>query len=326
MRGCTRWLALVVIPMAIALAEPVHAQDWPQHPVKMIVPYAAGGLSDEVGRVLAPHLAEVFGQPFTIENRSGASGVIAAEAVARAPPDGYTLFLPSLPQIAIMPAVMATSFDPLRDLAPICLITTNPLALVVHPGLPVKTVAEFVAYARNQHGQLTYAAVGVGGITHLAMTLFAKRADIEMTPIMYKGGTPAISDVMAGHVKAHFGIAANVVPHAAAGMLRPLAVSSAQRIPEMPDVPTMIESGFPGFQMLSWTGLMAPAGTPKEIIDRIATEVSRALGDPGVAARLTTGGVGFVGGNPDDFAGAIARDIPLWGEAVRLAGIGKSDR
>jgi tripartite-type tricarboxylate transporter receptor subunit TctC len=292
----------------------------------MIVPYAAGNLSDEAGRVLAPRLAEVFGQPFIVENRPGASGAIAAEAVARAPADGYTLFLASLPQIAIMPAVMTTSFDPLRDLSPICLVTTTPLALVVHPGLPAKTVAEFVAYARTQDGRLTYAAVGVGGITHLAMTLFARRADIEMTPVMYKGGTPAVSDVMAGHVKAHFGIAANVVPHAAAGMLRPLAVSSAQRIPEMPDVPTMIESGFPGFQMLSWTGLMAPAGTPREIIDRIATEISRALRDPGVAARLSTAGVGLVGGNPDDFATTIARDIPLWGEAVRLAGIGKSDR
>ncbi len=326
MQWLRRRLAFLLAALAIAGVEPLHAQQWPQHPVKLIVPYAAGNLADEAGRVLAPRLAEAFGQPFIVENRPGASGAIAAEAVARAPADGHTLFLAGLPQIAIMPAVMNTSFDPLRDMVPICLVTTTPLALVVHPGLPVKTVAEFVAYARSQAGQLTYAAVGLGGITHLAMTLFAERAEIEMLPVMYKGGAAAVSDVMAGHVKAHFGIAANVVPHATGGMVRLLAVSSAQRIADAADVPTMIESGYPGFQMLSWTGLMAPAGTPRGIVDRIATEVSRALKEPGIAARLSTAGVGLVGGGADDFAATIASDIQLWRDAVRLAGIARSDR
>jgi tripartite-type tricarboxylate transporter receptor subunit TctC len=304
----------------------VRSEEWPQRPVKIVVPYAAGGNSDEIGRLLAPRLSQAFDQPFIIENRPGASGAIAAEAVARAPADGYTLFFANLPQIAIMPAAVKTSFDPLKDVVPISVIATNPLALVVNPDLPVKSVAELVAYARDQHGQLTYAAVGVGSITHLAMTLFLRRAGIEMSAIMYKGGAPAVTDVIAGHVKAHFAIASNVVPPAAAGLLRILAVSSEQRVHQIPNVPTMIESGYPGFKMLNWTGVMAPAGTPRGIVDRIATEISRALKDPVVAERLTASGVELVGSTPDEFAAVIAADVPLWAEAVKLAGVGLSDR
>ena len=321
---CLRFAIFIVL--AIASVEPLPAQEWPQRPVKIVVPYAAGGNSDEIGRLLMPRLAETFGQPFIIENRPGASGAIAAEAIARAPADGYTLFMANLPQIAIMPAVMKTSFDPLRDVVPISLIATNPLGLVVNRDLPVRSVAEFVEYAREQRGQLTYAAVGVGSITHLAMTLFAKKAGIELTPIMYKGGAPAVTDVIAGHVKAHFAIASNVVPQASAGTLRLLAVSSETRLPQIPHVPTMIESGYPGFKMFNWTGLMAPAGTPKDIIDRIGRALSRAVNDPNIAARLNASGVDLVGGSADEFAATIAADIPLWGEAVKLAGIGLHDR
>jgi tripartite-type tricarboxylate transporter receptor subunit TctC len=318
-----RWrLVLLLILATVATVASASSEEWPQRPVKIVVPYAAGGNSDEIGRLLAPRLSEVLGQPFIIENRPGASGAIAAEAVARAPADGYTLFFANLPQIAIMPAVMKTSFNPRKDVVPISVIATNPLALVVHPGLPVKSVAEFVAYARDQRGQITYAAVGAGSITHLAMTLFLKRAGIEMSPIMYKGGAPAVTDVMAGHVKAHFAIASNVVPHAQGGMLRLLAVSSEERLRQIPNVPTMIESGYPGFTMLNWTGLMAPAGTPKAIIDRIAKEVSRFVHDATVVARLNVSGVDLVGSSPDEFAAMIAADIPLWAEAVKLAGVG----
>ena len=234
--------------------------------------------------------------------------------------------LANLPQIAIMPAAMKTSFNPLKDVVPISVIATNPLALVVNPGLPVRSVAEFVTYARAQHGQLTYAAVGVGSITHLAMTLFMQRAGIEMSAIMYKGGSPAVTDVIAGHVKAHFAIASNVVPHATTGMLRLLAISGEQRMRQVPDVPTMIESGYPGCKMLNWTGVMAPAGTPARIIDRISKEISRAVKDPVIAARLTASGVDLVGSTPEDFAAMIAADVPLWAEAVRGAGVGLSER
>jgi tripartite-type tricarboxylate transporter receptor subunit TctC len=317
---CLR-LALLIVVAAIASANPVHSQEWPQRPVKIVVPYAPGGNSDAIGRVIARHLGEAFGQPFVMENRPGASGAIAAEAVARSPADGYTLFLASLTQMAIMPAAIKTSFDPLKDVVPISAISTNSLVLVVHPSLPVKSVAEFVAYAGNQHGQLTYAAAGVGSITHLSMALFLKRAGIEMTPVMYKGGAPAMTDIIAGHVKAQFAIAASVVPYAVGDVLRLLAVSSAQRMPQIPHVPTISESGFPGFQVLNWTGLVAPTGTPKGVVDRTAREVSRAVKDPKIAALLTATGVDPLGNTPEEFAAMIAADVALWGEAVKIAGV-----
>jgi tripartite-type tricarboxylate transporter receptor subunit TctC len=317
---CLR-LALLFVLAAIASTEPVHSQEWPQRPVKIVVPYAPGGNSDAIGRVIARYLGEAFGQPFVMENRPGASGAIAAEAVARSPADGYTLFLASLTQMAIMPAAIKTSFDPLKDVVPISAISTNSLVLVVHPSLPVKSVAEFVAYARNQHGQLTYAAAGVGSITHLAMALFLKRAGIEMTPVMYKGGAPAMTDIIAGHVKTQFAIAASVVPYAVGDMLRLLAVSSAQRMPQISHVPTISESGFPGFQVLNWTGLVAPTGTPRQVVQRIANEVVRAANDPKAAALLRANGVDALGNAPEEFAAMIAADIPLWAEAVRIAGV-----
>lgn len=314
-------LASLLVLAAVASTKLLHAQEWPQRPVKIVVPYAPGGNSDGIGRVIARQLSDAFGQPFVVENRPGASGAIAAEAVARSPADGYTLFLASLTQMAIMPAAIKTSFDPLKDVVPISAVSTNSLILVAHPSLPVKSVADFVAYAREQRGQLTYAAVGVGSITHLAMALFLKRAGIEMTPVMYKGGAPAVTDLIAGHVKSQFAIAASIVPYAAGDLLRLLAVSGAQRMPQIPNVPTMIESGYPGLKILNWTGLVAPAGTPRQIVERIANEVSRSAKDPKTAALLSAGGVDALGSTPEEFAAMIAADIPLWREAVAVAGV-----
>lgn len=316
-------LAALVVFVAIESIGSAHSEGWPQRSVKIVVPYAAGGNSDEIARWLAPRLSETFGQPFVVENRPGASGAIAAEAVARSPADGYTLFLANLPQIAIVPATMKTSFDPLKDFAPITIIATSPLVLVVHPSLPVKSVGEFVAYAREQQGQLTYAAVGAGSITHLAMTLFMKRAGIAMTPVMYKGGAPAVTDVIAGHVKSHFAIVANALPYAGSDMLRLLAVSSSQRLVQLAKVPTLGEAGYPDFKVLNWSGLMAPAGTSREIIDRVAREVSRAVKDPKIAALLAASGVDPLGNTPEEFATIIAADIPLWADAVKFAGLGE---
>jgi tripartite-type tricarboxylate transporter receptor subunit TctC len=319
--GCLRIaLAIAFAPIGVLSAQ---SQQWPQRPVKIVAPYAPGGITDEIARFAAHHLGEAFGQPFIVEYRPGATGALAAEMVARSPADGYTLFLASLPQIAIMPAAVRTSFDPLRDVVPISAIATNPLVLVVHPSLPVKSVTEFVAYAHDQHGQLNYAALGVGSITHLAMALFLKRAGIEMVPVMYKGGAPALTDVIAGHVKTYFATVSAVVPYATSDMLRLLAVSSTQRIPQIPNVPTVIESGYPGFKVMSWTGLMAPAGTPREIVDRIARDMARAAKDPMAVAPLIANGIDPLGSSPEEFAAMIAADIPMWAEAVKVAGIGE---
>ena len=312
-------LALLLVVSAVAPTSSAYPQEWPQRPVKIVVPYPVGGSSDEIARVIADHLGDAFGQRFIVENRAGASGAIAAEDVARAAPDGYTLFLASLPQIAMTPLVVKTSFDPRKDVVPISIVATHSLTLVIHPSVPVKSLAEFVAYARAQHGHLTYAAAG--GLSHLGMALFLKRAGVEMTPIMYKGGAQAVTDVIAGHVDAHLAISSIVLPYAAGDMLRFLAVSSPQRLPQIPTVPTFIESGYPGFKLVSWTGLMAPTRTPKAIIARIAEETRRAVEDPKTAKMLAAAGLDPAWSGPDEFAATIAADIPVWGEAVKISGI-----
>jgi tripartite-type tricarboxylate transporter receptor subunit TctC len=319
MRTRLRRLALLLILATVGSTSSGHPQEWPQHPVKILVPYPVGGSSDEIARVIADHLGDAFGQRFIVENRPGASGAIAAEAVARSAADGYTLFLASLPQIAMTPLVVKTSFDPIKDVVPICVVATHSLTLVARPSLPVKSLADFVAYAHGQQGHLTYAAAG--GLSHLGMALFLKRAGVEMTPIMYKGGAQAVTDVIAGHVDAHLAISSIVLPYATGNMLRFLAVSSPQRLPQIPNVPTIIESGYPGFKLVSWTGLMAPAGTPKEIIAHIAEEARRAVEDPKTSAMLAAAGLDPAWSSPDEFAAMIAADIPTWGEAVKISGI-----
>jgi tripartite-type tricarboxylate transporter receptor subunit TctC len=266
-------------------------------------------------------LGETFGLQFVVENRVGAAGALAAEAVARAPADGHTLFMATLPQIAILPAMTKTSYDPLKDFSPISIVGTNPYVLVVHPNLPVKTVAEFVGYARSHPNSLNYAAAGVGSLTHLAAVLFLNRAGLDMIPVMYKGGgAAAVADLVAGHVQVYFTNLSDVVQHAASGAIRPLAVSSETRAAQIPDVPTFIESGFPGFTIISWVGLMAPAGTSKEIVERIAGEISRAAKDPKFAERLAGNGVDPLGNSPQEFASQISADISLWEEAIKIAG------
>jgi tripartite-type tricarboxylate transporter receptor subunit TctC len=286
-----------------------------------MVAYAAGGNTDIIARIIAQRLGEVFGHQFVVENRPGAAGAIAADAVARSPADGYTLFMASLGEIAIVPAVTKTSYDPLKDFAPISNIGTNPFVLVVHPSIPANNVAEFVNFARASPDQLSYSVAGLGSLSHLSMVLFQKRAGLDMIPVMYRGGTAPLTDVIAGHVKIFFANLSVVVPYATSGALRLLAVTSEKRATQIPNVPTFIESGFPGFKTLLWTGLMAPAGTPKEIIDRIAKEVALAVRDPKIVERLVSVGVDPLGNSPQEFAATIAADIGLWTEAAKIAGV-----
>jgi tripartite-type tricarboxylate transporter receptor subunit TctC len=307
---------------ALCVSKSARSQAWPQKPVKIIVPYGAGGNSDLVARIVAQRLGETFGQQFVVENRVGAAGALAAEAVARASADGHTLFMATLPQITILPALTKVPYDPVSDFSPISIIGTNPYVLVVYPGMPVGTLAEFVSYARHHPNKLNYAAAGVGSLTHLAAALFLSRAGLDMAPVMYKGGgATAVTDLIAGHVPVYFTNLSDVVQYAASGAVRPLAVSSETRAPQIPNVPTFIESGFPGFKIINWVGLMAPAGTPKEIIERIAGQVAGAMKDAKFAERLASNGVDPVGNSPDEFAAQIAADIVLWAEAVKIAGV-----
>jgi tripartite-type tricarboxylate transporter receptor subunit TctC len=318
-RRCLIFFAVLV---ALGLAKPAQSQDWPQKPVRIIAPFAAGGSSDAIARIVAQRLGDVYGQQFVIDNRPGASGTISAEAVARSAADGYTLLLGSPSQITIAPIATKTSYDPVKDFAPISTIGSNPFVLVAHPSLAADNLAEFVELARRQPNKIAYAHGGFGTIVHLAMALFLKRAGIEMIPVTYKGGAaPALTDVMAGHVPLYLAPLAGVVPHATSGAFRLLAVSSEMRVPQIPDVPTFIESGYPDFKILTWNGLMAPAGTPKAIIDRIAKDVARAVKDPKIAARLASNGVDPLGNSPEEFAAMIAADIAFWAEAVKIAGM-----
>ena len=224
-------------------------------------------------------------------------------------------------QIAILPVTTKTAYDPVKDFAPISVIGTNPYVLLVHPRIPANTLAEFVDYARGRPDKLDYVAPVFGGLSHLTTVLFLKRAGLEMTPVSYKGGAAPLADVIAGHVPIYFATLSEAMSQAKSGAIRLLAVSSEKRVPQIADVPTFAESGFSGFKALTWNGLMAPAATPRDTIDRVAKEVSRAAKDAAFAERLAAFGVDPLGNTPEEFAAMIAADIALWGEAVKIAGV-----
>ena len=317
-----RWkssLGLLAAAAAIAVYQPAQAQDWPNRPVKIIVPFAPGGNADGMARIIGQRLGEVLGQQFVVENRTGAGGTIAVEGVARSPADGYTLLWGVQPQIVIIPAMQKVSYDPVKDLAPISVLATNPFVLVVNGKLPVKSVAEFVTYVKAQPAKLSYGSSGIGSVAQLAMALFLKRAGLDMTAVHYRGNAPALADVVAGHVPVMFSSLADALPQAQSGNVRLLAMSGTKRA--VPDVPTVAEAGYAGYNVITWNGLMAPAQTPKPIVSRIATEVARAVKDPAFAERLTKFGVDPLGNSPEEFVKLIEAEIPVWIEAVDIAGV-----
>jgi tripartite-type tricarboxylate transporter receptor subunit TctC len=317
--GAGALLASIVLT-ASSLAQP---QGWPQRPVKVLVPFAAGGNIDLMGRLAAARLSETFAQQFVVENRVGGNGVIATEAVARARPDGYTLLWASTSVIAIFPAISKVNYDPVKDLAPISLFAVAPQVLIVNPRLPVHDVPEFVAYVKSQKEKLAYGGGGgPGSASNLLMALFLKQAGLEMSNVSYRGTAPAMTDLIAGHIPAMFAPISEVLPQARAGLVRMLGVSSSTRSLEAPDVSAIAEAGYPNFHAVSWTGMMAPAATPVEIIDRMAAEFARALTDPEFVAHMRRAGVEPAkDASPTAFAAFIRREIALWGEAVRIAGV-----
>ena len=250
-------LSAAVAALTVALLTiGAQAQSWPQRPVRIIVPYAAGGNSDGMARIAAQRLTDALGQTFVVENRLGANGAIAADAVARAPADGYTLLWGVTPPITINPAMTKVGYDPIKDFAPISVVGVNAFVLLVNKSFPPKTVAEFVSYVRAQPSKLAYAEGSAGSLTHLTMVLFLKRAGLDMTNVSYRGNAPALTDVVAGHLPTMFSNISDAIPQASAGSIRLLAVSSEKRAPQLPDVPTIAEAGFPGFNVLTWNGLI----------------------------------------------------------------------
>ena len=240
-----RAIALLLVATLLVSTHSV-AQQWPQRPVKVVVPFPPGGVTDSIARITADWLAPRLGQPVIAENRPGASGAIAAEFVARADADGYTLFSAATPQLAIVPHVQKISYDPVKDFAPISIVGTNPFALGCNANLPPKSLTELVAYAKERPGQLSYASPGSGSVGHLTMALFLARAGLKMEAVLYKGGGPAMADVVAGHVPCYFGNLNEIIPHAGGGRLTVFAVSAERRAPQLPQVPTVAEQGYPG--------------------------------------------------------------------------------
>jgi tripartite-type tricarboxylate transporter receptor subunit TctC len=316
-----RIASVCVAFLAVILAGAAQAQSWPEKPVRILVPYAAGGNSDGMARIVAQRLSDRLGQTFVVEDRVGANGAVASDAVARSAPDGYTLLWAVTPPIAIAPAMSKVPYDPLKDFAPISAVGTNAFVLVANKDFPPKSVAEFIAYVRAQPTKMAYAEGSAGSLSHLSMALFLQRAGLEMTNVSYRGNAPALTDVIAGHLPIMFSNISDALPHVASGAVRLLAVSSDKRAPQIPNVPTLAESGFPGFNVITWNGLVAPAGTPKAVVDAVAHEIAGAIKDAKFVERLESYGVDPLGNTPSAFAAMIAADVALWAEAVKVAGL-----
>jgi len=302
-----------------ALAQAAEA--YPVKPIRFILPFPPGGGTDILGRILAERLTASLGQPVVIENRGGAGGNVGAEAAAKAPPDGYTIVLVA-PSLAISPSLYTRlNYDAVKDLAPIGLVGTVPNVLITHPSLPAQTLAEFIALARTKPGGLNFGSGGSGTSNHLAGELFNSVAGVKLVHIPYKGVNLAMNDVLAGQIQfVVIGIPA-AAPHIKAGRLRALGVIAPQRSPVLPDVPTVAEAGLPQFEVTTWYGLLAPAGTPRTIIARLNAELGRIMHDPTLAQRFAATGTEPLTSTPEEFGDYIKQEIAKWGKVVRAAGL-----
>jgi len=303
-----------------ALSRIARAQTYPSRPVRWVVPFPPGGVTDIVARLISQWLSERLGQPFVIENRPGAGGNIGAEAVVKAAPDGYTLYLSSSPN-----AISATLYDNLnfnfiRDIAPVASISISPLVMEVNPSVPAKTVPEFVAYAKANSGKLNMASNGNGTTSHLAGELFKMMTGINMLHVPYRGAAPALTDLIGGQVQVMFDVMASSIEHIRAGKLRALAVTTATRSEALPDVPNVGEF-LPGFEASAWQGVGVPKNTPTEIVDRLNKEMNAALADPKIKARLADLGSSVFSSSPADFGRFIAAETEKWGKVIRTANI-----
>src|SRR5712691_9971787 len=288
----------------------VAAQEYPSRPVRLIVPFAPGGGNDIVARAIAQHLSASFGRQFVVDNRAGAGGVIGAELAAKSPPDGYTLFLGGVGSHAVNPNLHSRlPYDPVKDFAAIALIASAPSVLVVHPSLPARTLAEFTALAKTSPGRINYASNGNGSSAQLAAVLYESMAGVQMVHVPYKGLAPALVDLLAGEVQAMFSSVVAIVPNIKAGRLRALAVTGKRRTALLPEVPTLDESGLPGYEAGSWYGILAPAGTPQAIVAKLHEAIVRALAQPEVRERLVSEGAEVIGSTPEAFAAHITAEL-----------------
>jgi tripartite-type tricarboxylate transporter receptor subunit TctC len=296
------------------------AQGWPSRPIRMVVPLSPGGFADVPGRILAARLSSSLGYNVFVENRPGAGGTIGADFVAKSAPDGYTLLFTGTPHVISAWIYKKLPYDPLKDFEPVALVASGPYVLVVNPQLPVHSIRELIAAAKAQPGKIDYASSGNGSAQHLVSALFASMAGIELNHVPYKGSGPAMQDLLGGQVKVSFAGIPNVLPHVKAGRLRALAVSTPQRSPDLPDVPTAAEAGVPGYQATLWLNLAAPAGTPGEIVQRLYAETAKALQDAELQQNFRAAGVEASPMSPQELAGFMRGEYEKWGRVVRDTG------
>jgi tripartite-type tricarboxylate transporter receptor subunit TctC len=306
----------------LALSAAAQPQVYPAKPIRMIVAYPPGGGTDIVGRMLAQKLSESLGQSVVVENRGGASGNIGTELAARAAPDGYTMLMGNVAPNAINVSLFKDlPFDPIVDFAPVSLVASTPNILVVHPSTPARTVKEVVALARAQPGTLNFASAGVGSSSHLAGELFRILAGADIVHVPYKGAGPAMVDVLSGQVQLYFATMPAAMPHVKPGKLAPVAVTSARRSQALPDLPTIAESGVPGYEASTWYGVLAPARTPSAVVARLHGDIVKILADAALHARMADQGFDPVGSSPEEFGAYIKSEILKWRKVIRDAGI-----
>ncbi len=310
-------IATLVFLFSAGLA---HAQ-YPAKPVRLVVPFPAGGGADILARNMSGKLGEVLGQTVVVDNRPGAGGNVGAEAVARAAPDGYTLFFGTNGTHAINQSLYRKlAFDPIKDFAPVIHLQSIAAVMIVNPAVPAKTVREFVDYARARPGQLAYASAGNGTTSHLAVELLKTMTGMDLVHVPYKGGAAAMTDLIAGQVPITIDVMANALPQVKAGKVRALGVTPAKRVQAAPEIPTIAESGVPGYEVTAWTGVLVPAGTPPEIVARLNDALNRVLQDPDVRARMLAGGAEPVGGSPGAFGAFIRAETEKWAQVVKASG------
>jgi tripartite-type tricarboxylate transporter receptor subunit TctC len=317
------WKCFAFVLALIASMTATRADDYPSRPIHLIVPYAPGGGADSVARIVAKRVSETIGQTIVIENRGGAGSIIGTELVQKADPDGYTLLLGQSGPISINPAVYKNlRYDPVKDFAPITMTTAYPYILMVNAKLPVKNLKEFVALAKSKPGELNYGTTGIGAANHLVTELFSSKAGLKMTHIPYRGTALAVADLIAGQVQVVFADPISALPHMQqGGTLRALAVTSKERSPVAPDVPTIAESGYPGFDAIAWHGILAPAKTPPAVVKKLNAEIVKALQDPETKALLEKQAMQTVGNTPEQFAAFIQQDIAIWKEVATRANV-----
>jgi tripartite-type tricarboxylate transporter receptor subunit TctC len=314
-----RILAALATGLAILLSPASRAQSWPAHPVKMVIPFPAGGPTDVMTRLLSDRLGQALGQPVVVENKPGAGGTIGADFVAKSTPDGYTLLMATGSTHSVAPYVSKVPYDPQKDFTPIVYVGYATNVLLVSPRLGVSNVRELVALAKKEPGKLNYATSGIGSVAHVTSEMFASLAGIKLTHVPYKGTQLSIPDMMSGQVAMLFDNVMTAKPHIESGRLKGIAISSTHRSSLLPDVPTVDESGIPGFDSTNWFGIFGPAGLPPRIVERVNGEMNRILRDPAVKERFVQLGFEVTGGTPADFAQVVQREGERWSKVIRDA-------